>query len=492
MVNARHTNVKKAGLLMPVSSLPNRHGIGDFGPETFAFLKDVKRAGFGFWQILPLTPIGYGHSPYQPYSSLAMDEMYISLDFLVDQGLLTKVTNFRKNSRRVNYEKVRAFKSKYLHRAFKQAIKQSPTFIDRLIKRRTQFFEYAIFMSFKIANDDKPWNEWSLEQKNWAKDRKLDLSPYLGDICYQLFLQDVLIKQWTALKRRAHSLNLEIIGDLPFYVGHDSVDCFTNQNYFYLNHQGLPQLVSGVGPDYFSLTGQRWGNPIYNFPALKERNYEFLITRIVDCGDIYDYIRLDHFRAFDTYYVIDAKEETAEHGEWKLGPSYDFFNELFKTFDAKRIIAEDLGDIRREVIDLRNYYNFPGMNVMQFEILSKEKITANPHNVYYIGTHDNDTLKGWYLKLTAEERNQLRLILAKEGLKGDLYEQMMEYALRRPNTLSVLFMGDILKLNNGARINVPGIIDDFNWTYRLQSLVTFEEKIKYLRKLIKESNRYND
>ena len=489
MENTRFTHARQAGLLMPVSSLPNRHGIGDFGPETYAFLKDVKKAGFGLWQILPLTPIGYGHSPYQPLSSLAMDEIYISLDLLVRKGLLKSVPPYRQKSKRVNFEKVRAFKGKYLRRAYRKAIKDSQTFLSRLLNRRAKYFNYAVFITLKNANEGKAWNEWRLEHRSWATDGKLDLAPYLDEICYQLFLQDLLIKQWTALKGKAHSLGLEIIGDLPFYVGYDSVDCYTNQEYFYLDHQNLPTLISGVGPDYFSKTGQRWGNPIYNFPALKAKNYEFLIRRILDCGEIYDLIRLDHFRAFDTYYVIDAKEATAERGEWKLGPGRDFFDELFKCFDATRIIAEDLGDIRPEVLDLRDYYNFPGMNVLQFEILSEKEIAVNPHNVYYIGTHDNDTLKGWYLKLTQEERVQLRKILAKEGLSGDIFAQMMEYALKRPNALSVLFMGDILKLNNKARINVPGIIDDINWTYRLQSLLTFEEKIKLLRKMIKESNR---
>ena len=489
MENARFTHARQAGLLMPVSSLPNRHGIGDFGPETYAFLKDVKKAGFGLWQILPLTPIGYGHSPYQPFASSAMDEIYISLDLLVKKGLLKSVPPYRQKSKRVNYEKVRAFKEKYLRRAFRQAVKRNPNYPTFLMSRPHANFQYAAFMSLKKANGGKPWNEWPLEQQNWGENMSLDFEPYYDEIYYQLFVQSLLTQQWRALKKKAHAYGLQIIGDLPFYVGFDSVDCYFNRHYFYLNNKKEPTLISGVGPDYFSKTGQRWGNPIYNFEALKADRYGMLIKRILSCGEIYDLIRLDHFRAFDTYYVIDAKEATAERGEWKLGPGRDFFDELFKHFDATRIIAEDLGDIRPEVLDLRDYYNFPGMNVLQFEILSEKEIAVNPHNVYYIGTHDNDTLKGWYLKLTQEERVQLRKILAKEGLSGDIFTQMMEYALKRPNALSVLFLGDILKLNNKARINVPGIIDDINWTYRLQSLLTFEEKIKLLRKMIKESNR---
>lgn len=480
---------RKAGLLMPVSSLPNRHGVGDFGPETRRFLRSVKRSGFAYWQILPLTPIGFGHSPYQPFSSLAMDETYISLDELVKKGLLGKVPSYRQNRRRVDFEKVKAFKTKYLHQAFKKAVRNSPTFINRLRKRMAKYYEYAVFMAFKKGFNYAPWNEWPEAEKAWGMNHYLDLTNYQAEIDCQLFIQDVLIKQWRKLKRHAHSLGISIIGDLPFYVGHDSVDCYTNQNYFFLNEQGIPLLISGVGPDYFSKTGQRWGNPIYNFDVLKQNGYRFLIDRIKDCGDIYDYIRLDHFRAFDTYYVIDGKEETAERGIWKLGPSYDFFDTLFLEFDATRIIAEDLGDIRPEVLTLRDHYHFPGMNVMQFEILSDKEIPINAHNVYYIGTHDNDTLKGWYLKLSKAERTKLRSLLAKEGHRGDVYEQMMNYALHRQNDLCVLFMGDLLKLGNYARINVPGIIDEINWTYRLQSLNSFQVKTKELQKMLKDSHR---
>ncbi len=483
------SQVKKAGLLMPVSSLANRHGIGDFGPETRKFLRLVKKAGFAYWQILPLTPIGYGHSPYQPFSSLAMDESYISLDELVKQGLLNSVPSYRKQSRRVAFEKVKAFKTKYLWRAFKNAAKKSSTFLPRLRRRMTKYYDYAVFMAFKKAFDYRSWNEWGDNEKNWINNHELDLSKYQSEIDYQLFVQDVLIKQWRKLKRLAHSLDIQIIGDLPFYVGHDSVDCYTNQRYFFLDENGLPLLISGVSPDYFSKTGQRWGNPIYNFEVLKQDGYRFLIDRIKDCGDIYDFIRLDHFRAFDTYYVINAYEETAERGVWKLGPSYDFFDRLFGEFSSKRIIAEDLGDIRPEVLTLRDYYHFPGMDVMQFEILSEKENAVNPNNVYYIGTHDNDTLKGWYLKLTTQERAKLRVLLAKEGFSGDIYTSMLNYALKRPHHLCVLFMGDILKLSNVARINKPGIIDDINWTYRLQSLTSFKQKIQQLRQMIVESER---
>lgn len=489
MVKEEQIVNKQAGLLMPVASLPNRHGIGDFGPETIAFLKALKKAGFSLWQILPLNPIGYGHSPYQPFSSLAMDEMYLSLDEIIKMGLLSKVPSYRAKTKHISYEKVKAFKRQYLKRAYYNAINQDATFVGRLRKKMAKYYDYALFMAFKKANNDKPWHLWNEKEKNWINNCGIDISRYDDEINYHLFVQDLLIKQWHKLKKTAHRLGIKIIGDLPFYVGHDSVDCYTNRDYFYLDEAGLPKLISGVGPDYFSKTGQRWGNPIYNFEKLKEEHYRFLIERILDCGQIYDYVRLDHFRAFDTYYVIDADEKTAQFGTWTLGPAYAFFDELLTVFDGERIIAEDLGDIRPEVLTLRDHYRFPGMNVLQFEILSGKEEVVNPHNVYYIGTHDNDTLKGWYLKLTPQERQKLRAFMRLQGYKGAILDTLIKYALNRPHRLVVLYLGDLLKLDNKARINKPGIIDDINWTYRLQSLCSFIEKEKKLRQLIKESQR---
>lgn len=479
---------RQAGLLMPISALPNRHGIGDFGPETVTFLRMVKKSGFAIWQILPLSPIGYGHSPYQPFSSLAIDEMYISLDELGQDGLLDYVPSFHQNAKRIDYEKVKAFKERYLRKAFTKAMRNDTKFVTKLRHRMSKYHEYAVFMALKKTNDNRAWNEWNEQEKQWINTHA-DLSTHQMEIDYQLFLQSILVKQWHKIKKKAHALGLAIIGDLPFYVGHDSVDCYMNQQYFFLDERGLPKLISGVGPDYFSKTGQRWGNPIYNFTALKANQYRFLIERIKNCGEIYDYIRLDHFRAFDTYYVIEAKEKTAEHGEWKLGPSYDFFNQLDEHFDLSRIIAEDLGALRPEVLVLRDHYQFPGMDIMQFNIFENQLKHHSKCNYYYIGTHDNDTLKGWYSQLDTLQRKRLRAILRQENVSGDIYEQMIKYALHQPNYVCVLFLADLLKLDNQARINKPGIIDDVNWTYRLQSLASFAAIVHKARAWIKESQR---
>lgn len=479
---------RQAGLLMPIFSLPNRHGIGDFGKETINFLKVIHKMGFRLWQILPLNPIGYGHSPYQPFSSLLIDELYLSLDELIKEGLLVKVPNFRINHTRLNYEKIRIFKRQYIRRAFLNLKKDRPKMMEKIKKEMNHYFVDAVFMAFKKANNDLSWPNWQKEEISWVDDKLLNLDPYLENIEYELFVQYYLKKQWLKLKKAAEKLHIKIIGDLPFYVGHDSSDCYANQQYFYLNRNYHPKLIAGVGPDYFSKLGQRWGNPIFNFEELKKDNYYFLINRIQICGELFDYIRLDHFRAFDTYYVIDAKYKTARIGSWELGPSYDFFNELFLQFDKKRLIAEDLGDLRPEVLKLRDDYKLPGMDLLQFSIFDKQD-QLRKENVYYIGTHDNETLKGWYLNLNRVDKRKVRQILKPLNYDGDLCDQLLMFALKKPHPFSILYLADLLKLDNKARLNEPGLINETNWTYRLKSLDSLKEITPYVQNLILKSNR---
>lgn len=479
---------RQAGLLMPVASLPNRHGVGDFGQETKDFLKVIKEMGFRLWQILPLNPIGYGHSPYQPFSSLLIDEIYLSLDDLIKEGLLIKVPNYCQNYARINYEKIRAFKRQYIRRAYLNALIYKPKLINKIKNEMKDYYVDAVFMAFKKHNHDLSWPQWKSEEISWINNAKLNLEPYFEEIDYELFVQYFLKKQWQRIKKEAHKLNIQIIGDLPFYVGHDSSDCYANQNYFYLDKSGYPKLIAGVGPDYFSKLGQRWGNPIFNFEELKKDRYAFLIKRIKICSELFDYVRLDHFRAFDTYYVIDAKYKTARQGEWLYGPSYDFFNELFKDFDQKRLIAEDLGDLRPEVLKLRDDYNLPGMDLLQFTIFD-EQSSLKKQNVYYIGTHDNETLKGWYLNLSGEQKIKLKSILKPLKYPGDIYDQLLLYALNKEHYFCLLSLADLLKIDNKARLNEPGVINDKNWTYRLKSLVDLKNIIKDVKVLLLLSNR---
>lgn len=485
---------RRAGILAPLASLPNRHGIGDFGPETISFLKLIEKAGFSLWQVLPLNPIGYGHSPYQPFSSLAMDEMYISLDSLRADGLIDEVKGYHANRVRIAYEKVCAHKEKYVRKAFKEAVRRNPNLRDLLHKEMAEYYSYAVFMAFKTTEGNKPWSEWEEAKRSWADNRHLDLVSYQDEIDYRLFAQSLLRKQWRRVRDEAHRMGIQIIGDLPFYVGYDSVDCYMNQRFFLLDESGLPKKVAGVGPDYFSKSGQRWGNPIYDFRALKNDNYSFLINRIADCGDIYDIVRLDHFRAFDTYYEIDAASATAEHGRWRLGPGRDFFDALFKRLMDIKIIAEDLGELRSEVLSLREHYHLPGMKVLQFTFIDEEINKKSPLSrtdlVSYIGTHDNDTLRGWYGQLAPTIKKQIRRALSKKGFRDrDVCERLIAYALNEKSAFVILSLADLLKLGSAARINTPGIIDDKNWTFRVQSLSDLESRVHAVHALLDGSGR---
>ena len=283
---------------MPVASLPGRHGCGTFGKEAYDFVKMMHQSGLGIWQLLPLNPLGYGNSPYQPYSSYAVDELYISLDVLAQQGLLEKVPSYHRNDDEIQYEVVRAFHDKYLRLAYQKFEKDEA--YESFIKQ-SWVKEYAIFKTFKVANNLRPWNEWEKEQKDYPINQKLDLSKYEDEIAYQMFLQFVLHQQWHALKKYANSLGIQMVGDIPFYVGLDSADVWAHRENFLLDQDGRPTFIAGVPPDYFSATGQRWGNPIYNWDFMKKDKFTFWIERMSYMGEMFDVVRVDHFRAFDTY-----------------------------------------------------------------------------------------------------------------------------------------------------------------------------------------------
>ena len=336
-------NKRKSGILMPISSLPSAHGIGDFGVKSYEFVDLIKEAGFSIWQILPLNPLGYGNSPYQPYSSKAMDDLYISLDFLNDEGLVLKAGEYNKDLNTVEYEEVREYKQHFYKRAFKNFKKDEEYF--EFIKN-DWVYDYAVFLTLKKSNNLMCWNEWPKSMKDWILDSKFDISKYEDSIEFELFIQYTLYKQWNNLKAYANSKGIEIMGDLPIYVGIDSDDVWANQDLFLLNKKGRPTFIAGVPPDYFCKTGQRWGNPLYDWEKLKETGFKFWIERLSHNSKLFDIIRIDHFRAFDTYWKIPASHETAEHGKWIEAPGYEFFDKVFEELPDINIVVEDLGNLR--------------------------------------------------------------------------------------------------------------------------------------------------
>ena len=311
---------------MPVSALPSTTGVGELGRASYQWIDIMKENGVKIWQILPLHRVGYGNSPYQPYSSCAGDELYISLDLLYDAGLLDKKPDtFRENAKSVDYTAVRAFKENYLREAFKKFLvkngNEEPTYKDFISQEWV--YTYGVFRALKLRNKGACWNEWKTEDKDWPNNRKPLTKDVEEEVRYQCFLQYIFFTQWMNVKKYANESGIEIMGDVPFYVGLDSVDVWSGRENFLLDTDGRPVFIAGVPPDYFSVTGQRWGNPIYDWEYLKKNGYKFWVDRIGYSNKLFDIIRIDHFRAFDTFWKIPASCPTAVDGEWIEAPGYE-------------------------------------------------------------------------------------------------------------------------------------------------------------------------
>lgn len=484
-----------SGVLFPVSSLPSRFGMGDFGEKAKRFAEILSSMGFKLWQILPLNPIGYGHSPYQPFSSFALDELYINLDELTAKGLIPEVPSFNENALKVDYEAVRAYKEPFLKAAFKAEMEKDPECLTSFSALNPWVNNWAIFMSLKRSENLASWDNWPEDKQNALVSPIAYNDEQLKAITYEVWLQKTLYEQWGEVKGYANRLGIKIIGDLPFYVGYDSCDVYENRDFFLLDPiSHKPAWIAGVPPDYFSKTGQRWGNPIYDWNKLEATHFALLINRIKLNSALYDIIRLDHFRAFDTYWKIPSSCPTAVDGSWVEAPGYKFFDTLLSQAPKLEIIAEDLGDLRPEVLTLRDHYNFPGMNVIEFTFhdaaILKKKGYEKTNMVAYLGTHDNDPLKGYYDKLPEDEQALWVNALDDMGfVEGDINERMIDYALNLPANYAIFALQDILGLGSGSRLNVPSIIDSLNWTWKITNFDAFEAKGKHLKELLRKYNR---
>ena len=478
-------NLRCAGILFPIASLPSKYGVGDFGRSAYEFVDALADSGYKIWQILPLNPLGYGHSPYQPFSSYAIEELYIDLAALVKDGLIEEPAPFHQDDEKIAYEDIRAYKFPYLQKAYEKDIKKGKKKLLSFMEAHPFAKHYGYFMANKRLHNMESWQYWSEEEKKMGVEMPEPKGEYGKRYYFEVWLQMRLYEQYEKLHEYARSKGLSIVGDVPFYVGYDSCDVYSEPSLFLLNPETLePTFIAGVPPDYFSATGQRWGNPIYDWKKLEETGFDFLNRRLVSNAELYDIIRLDHFRAFDTYWKIPSSCPTAIEGEWILAPGYAFFDQLLAKYPNINIIAEDLGDLRPEVLVLRDHYGFPGMNVVEFTFpafINKSGEWADKENmVAYVGTHDNDTAKGFVEKLKPEEKERWDATLKEQGYEGTTVHMLLEFLLSLKAKWAIISLSDLLEKGNEARINVPGVIDDVNWTYR-------EKDMEVIRKALLES-----
>ena len=467
---------RSAGILLPISSLPSNYGIGTLGKEAYAFVDFLKRAKQSYWQILPLGPTSYGDSPYQSFSSFAGNPYYIDFDVLIEKGLLKKaeVAHLQEhNPAYVEYGYIYETRSELLKKAYRRGIKKDREDFDAFVQANMDWLaDYAMFMALKKNFEMKSWLEWPdkkirlREEKAMARYQK----KLAKDIEFYEYLQYLFFDQYNALKAYAHQNGIKIIGDVPIYVALDSADVWANPKEFQLDEENYPTEVAGVPPDYFSEDGQLWGNPLYDWDAMKENGYQFWIHRISGASRYFDVIRIDHFRGFQQYWSVPYGETTAKKGKWRDGPSIGFVSVLRDWFRDIDFIAEDLGDITEDVNQLLRDSGFPGMRVLEFGMNPQDPNNHTPHNhtvnsICYISTHDNSPIMGW--KETAD-RKEVRHARKYFGIN---YKEGFNYGFIRGamSSVAMLFVGqmqDYLGLGEESRINTPGTSGN-NWKWRL-------------------------
>lgn len=493
--------MRTSGVLMPISSLPSPYGIGTMGKQAKKFVDFLEKAGQKYWQILPICPTSYGDSPYQSFSSFAGNPYFIDLEYLCKDKLLTKKEcesfDWGGSEKYIDYGIMYISRYKLLKKAYARFVKNIPDDYAQFCKTEAEWLdEYALFMALKDANDGVAWFEWDEDLKT-RKPEAIEAAKkeYGDDIEFYKMLQYLFFKQWRQLKAYANSKNIEIIGDVPIYVAGDSADVWANPKQFYLDEELNPIEVAGCPPDAFSADGQLWGNPLFRWDVMKKDGYTWWTKRISAMADLYDIIRIDHFRGFDSYYAIPAEDDTAKNGEWKEGPGMDLFKVLEKKLGKLPIIVEDLGFLTPSVIKLLKDSGFPGMKVVQFAFDSREDSDYLPHNypkncVVYTGTHDNDTVMGWMKtapKSAVKFAKEYLNLTKEEGYNWG----MMRAAWSSVADMAIVPMQDILGLGSESRINTPSTIGE-NWKWRATADQIDNSIAKKLRKCMKMYARLNE
>ncbi len=473
---------RAAGILLSVTSLPSRYGIGCFSKSARDFVDWLKGAGQSYWQILPLGPTSYGDSPYQSFSTFAGNPYFISLEDLVDEGVLAEeeceAIDFGNEQDAVDYRKMYEGRYPLLRKAYERSnIMENREYQKFVSENERWLADYGVFMAVKDQFGGVPWTEWTQDIRLHERDAVSRYREELRDeVEFQQYLQYVFYKQWGELKAYANEHGVRIIGDIPIYVSMDSADVWAHPELFQLDADNVPMAVAGCPPDGFSAMGQLWGNPLYRWEYHRDTGYEWWIGRLAHCFRLYDVVRIDHFRGFDEYYSIPYGAKTAVCGHWEKGPGMELFSRVRAVLGEKEVIAEDLGYVTDSVRELVRESGFPGMKVIEFAFDSRDSGSVNdylPHNytencVVYTGTHDNETITGWLDSITEEERAMTRAYLCDWYTPDkELYRSLIGLIMRSSASLCVIPMQDYLGYDNQCRMNRPSSVGT-NWKWRLK------------------------
>ncbi len=491
---------RSAGILLHPTSLPGPYGIGDLGRAAYAWVDALVRARQTWWQILPLGPTGYGDSPYQCFSAFAGNPFLVSPEALVEDGLLSRhdLEDVRFPAGHVDYGPVIQFKNHILNRAWENfqrgaAPSLRPAFEDFRHHAAGWLNDYALFRAIKDAHGGRAWAEWPLELVVRKPDALAQARRELaGAVGLHQFRQFLFVRQWRALKEYANRHGIRLIGDAPIFVASDSADVWANPNLFWLDERGRPTVVAGVPPDYFSRTGQLWGNPLYHWERLRATGYAWWVERIRVLLEQVDVIRLDHFRGFEAYWEVPADRPTAESGRWVRGPGAELFAAIRRELGNLPLIAEDLGLITPEVEALRIELGLPGMCVLQFAFGGDSDNRYLPHHhqpntVIYTGTHDNDTTRGWFTTAPAHETAFVRRYLGHEA--RDVAWDLIRLAWASVADYAITPLQDVLNLGTEARMNLPGRPAG-NWGWRFTPEMLTDEILGRLADLTELYSRW--
>ena len=486
--------MRASGVLLPVFSLPSKYGIGCFSKEAYEFVDFLAEAGQTYWQVLPMGPTSYGDSPYQSFSTFAGNPYFVDLEDLIQRGWITKKDAEKEDRdndpQKIDYEKLYKNRLKIFRKAYRRSGIEAEKEYKDFVKENAFWLEdYALFLAIKEANKGKSFIEWedALRLRKKSALKQFAQEPKNAEfIACSKFIQYLFSIQWKKLKAYANEKGIRIIGDIPIYVAFDSADTWGDPKLFQLDAKGYPTGVAGCPPDYFAATGQLWGNPLYDWEYHKKTGYAWWLRRMEHCFRLYDVVRIDHFRGFDEYYNVPYGDKTAEFGHWEKGPGYDLFAVMKKQLGDRAIIAEDLGFLTPGVKKLVKKTGYPGMKILEFAFDSGEENDYLPHNfdkncVVYTGTHDNDTVIGWFAQLKRRDQAYTKSYLNIRSTKHISWE-LIRLAMASTADTAIIPMQDYLELGNEARINVPSTLGN-NWNWRMRPGVCTGKLAERIREL---------